>query len=1154
MKRVTVAIVLLASINNIFGQSNNSGNQNQYDASIKNVPTSPEVALLGRFGDIPVGHYTGTAEVSVPLYTLKVDNIEIPLALSYHTSGIKVADEATWVGLGWNFMPEGTITQEIRGREDSVFGGDGFNTSAGYSDFKSLFQTLQSENHNYRLQVGYSGYGDGLSGIGHGPGAEDSPEIIIRLNEKKGQPDVFTYNFYGYSGKFFYNPENNSEILFIESNNDVKFSRSSEGWMATTNKGDKFYFYTIEKSKTNQTDYTDIGHTFKITKIQLISGKVVNFTYQDENTYQEYITEIARFPNFTMSPNVNINYNATINAKKTLTSIETEDTRIDFNLDNREDIRPYSASIPIKKLASIDIKSRFPNKKIKSFVFNTAYFPTVSFSTVEEGYKNKRLKLNSIQEIGYNEAGTPIQSAQPYTFEYDLTNVMPSKMASSDFYGYYNGVSSSTLLPDLTFFNYLDTPPYKNYGINVTYPYNGAMRYTNTNFVSANILKKIMYPTGARTEFEYESNTFTNQFIPTVQQAISGNYDVSVTHRGASTVPGGYYFLKSEPFKLSATRILNFHNTIFDGFMGPNYPQTHYDYYQMINCKIKLYKKKIVNGQSIETMLKEWKIDNAGSVFEQTHQRVWDENVEIVYDNDPTTEYYVYVENPIQYNSNDGIHFAVVSSRFKYYDPPIIDTTLSFGSGIRVKSIKNYENSTLLSRKEYTYNGGKLIYPFQPLNLIREATYKSQPTMQTAGCYFEPSIAIYNDLSVNSSDFGISGNKPFGYDQVIEKDVNVIDGSTKGITKYYFTNNMPTGTVLKGIPKVDIPSNGENVLVEKYDQNQNKLFTHTNFYSNLPNTYGVYPSFSIINTSTGPFDPTYQVYPILLGGCNLVVGASYTGHTYSNAAPTTKYNFIFSPLITGKRRLMRSIDTNYFNGKSMVERTDFSYTISGNLDTSTTTASDGTITETDYDYADDMSNTRLVNKGMTGIPLSIETKSGEVVATNPVSHVETRYDNLSNYLPSSVRSANLSVSNMDTEVTYDRYDSKGNLLQYTTKDGIPVSLIWGYNSTKPIAMIEGIAYDQAIGLVGTGDIVTKSGEDVDTATENTFINTLDTFRKNNVRFLITTYTYNPLIGVTSITPPSGMREVYTYDASGRLKRVVDVNGNTLKELNYNYKN
>lgn len=1146
MKKTTIAIVLLASLNNIFGQ----GNQSQYDPGIKNVPTSPEVALLGRFGDIPVGHYTGTAEVSVPLYTLKVDNIEIPLALSYHTSGIKVADEATWVGLGWNFMPEGTITQEIRGREDYwLDGGDGFNNSSGYDDFKSLFPTLYSENQNFRSQIGFSETNDGLSGVGHGAGPEDSQEIIIRLKEKKGQPDIFIYNFYGYSGKFFFNPENKNEILFMESNGDVKFSKNSQGWIATSNKGDRFYFYAIEKSKTDQTDYTDIGYTFKVTKIELASGKVVNFTYQDESTRQEYPTEVAHITNFTMSPSVNTSYNTTINQKKTLIGIETDDVKIDFNLDNREDIRPSFSTAPIKKIASIDIRSKYPNKKVKSFVFNTSYFPTNFISTVEEGYKNKRLKLNSIQEVNYNEQGAAVQNIPPYIFEYDTSYIMPSKMSSSDFYGYYNGSNNGTLLPDLRFFDYLDTPPYKNYNLNVTYPYNGANRYTNQNYITTNILKKVTYPTGARTEFEYESNTFNNQFIPTQQQVQSANKDESVTHRGASTIPGGYYFLKSTPFKLPKSKKINFSNTIFDGYMGPSYPQTHYDYYQMLNCKIQLHKTKTVNGQYTDTILKEWKVDVAGSVFEQTHQQKWDEDFEVPFDSDPTTEYYVYVSNGIQYNSSDGTHFAVVSSRFRYYDDSQIDTSVSYGSGIRVKSIKNYENSILLSHKEYSYTGGKLIHKFEPLNLIKGATHKSQPTVQSLGCYIEPSIAVFNDLSVNSSDFGLGGSKPFGYSQVTEKDINVFNGTAKGFTKYYFTNNLPTGTVLKGIPKVDLPSNGENIFIEKFDQNQNKLIATENYFDNLPNAYGIYPSFSIINTSTGPYDPRYTAYPAWVNGCP-IVGVSYTGSTYMNPEPTTKYRFVFNPLITGKRRLMRTINTSYLNGKAMVERTDLSYTSSGDLDISKTTTSEGKVIETDYDYAEDVNNTRLVNKGMTGIPLSIEVNSG----STQVSHIETKYDNLNNYLPSSVLSATIGVSSMDTEVTYDKYDAKGNLLQYTRKDGIPVALIWGYGNTQPIAKVEGSTYDQAMALVGASDIVTQSDQDVNSVTETTFINTLDLFRKNNGRQLITTFSYDPLIGVTSITPPSGIREVYKYDSANRLQQVVDVNGNALKEYTYHYKN
>ena len=1136
MKKTTIAIVLLASLNNIFGQ----GNQSQYDPSVKNVPTSPEVALLGRFGDIPVGHYTGTAEVSAPLYNLKVDNIEIPLALSYHTSGIKVADEATWVGLGWNFMPEGTITQEVRGREDFVTGGDGFASASGYDIFKSNFPTLYSENQNYRLQKGRVDYNDG----GSYPGSNDSFDVITRLKEGKGQPDIFTYNFYGYSGKFFYNPENSSEILFIESNDDVKFSRNVDGWVAKTNKGDKFYFYAIEKSKTDQvTDYTDIGYTFKVTMIELVSGKVINFTYQDESTYQVYPNEVAHITNFTSSQSVRISSNATINQKKTLIKIETEDTQIDFNLDNREDIRPNSSAVPIKKLASIDIKSKYPDKKIKSFVFGTTYFnPTAA--TAEEGYKNKRLKLNSIQEVNYNEQGIPVQNIPPYVFEYDITYMMPSKLSSSDFYGYHNGSNSTSLLPDLTYFDYFNTPPYKNYGLNVTYT-GSTSRYTNPPYLTTNILRKVTYPTGARTEFEYESNVFTNQFVPSISQMDTPYKVKSLTHRGAATVPGGYYFLKSEPFRVTQGGI-KFHNTIHDGYMGPNYPQTHYDWTQMATCRIELHKTKIVNGQQVDTMLKEWKVDVAGSIFEQTHQQVWDQDFVLPTDSDPTVQYYVYIVNGIQYNSNDGTQRALVSSDFRYYDDTGIDHSFSYGSGVRVKSIKNYENSTLLSRKEYSYSGGKLIYGFQPISLISAATYKSQPTYLSGGCFIEI-ISIFNDLSVNSNDFGVGGNKSFGYDEVIEKDINVFDGTAKGLTKYQFTN-VPRPS-MKGVPKIDIPSNGENILIEKYDQNQNKLSSRINIYDNLPGTYGIYPSFNIINSSTGVYDPSSNSYPYSINGCG-TYGTSYTGSTYVNPEQTTKYRFIFNPLITGKRRLTRTIDTSYLNGKSMVEKTNLTYTDSGDLDISTTTTSEGKIITTDYDYASDVNNTRLLNKGMTGVPLSIEVNSGNT----QVSHIETKFANLDNYLPSSVLSGNLYVNNMDTEITYDKYDGKGNLLQYTTKDGITVALIWGYHSTKPIAKIEGITYDLAMALIGASDIVSKSDEDVDSATQNVFINTLDLFRKNNVRQLMTTYSYDPLIGVTTITPPSGIREVYKYDSANRLESIKDADGKLLKEFKYNYKN
>ncbi|MFY7844919.1 hypothetical protein [Chryseobacterium gambrini] len=57
-------------------------------------------------------------------------------------------------------------------------------------------------------------------------------------------------------------------------------------------------------------------------------------------------------------------------------------------------------------------------------------------------------------------------------------------------------------------------------------------------------------------------------------------------------------------------------------------------------------------------------------------------------------------------------------------------------------------------------------------------------------------------------------------------------------------------------------------------------------------------------------------------------------------------------------------------------------------------------------------------------------------------------------------------------------------------------------------------------------------------------------------YQITTYSYDPLIGITSVTPPSGIRQVYIYDTTGKLKEIREMSktGNLLKEFKYKYKN
>lgn len=154
---------------------------------------------------------------------------------------------------------------------------------------------------------------------------------------------------------------------------------------------------------------------------------------------------------------------------------------------------------------------------------------------------------------------------------------------------------------------------------------------------------------------------------------------------------------------------------------------------------------------------------------------------------------------------------------------------------------------------------------------------------------------------------------------------------------------------------------------------------------------------------------------------------------------------------------------------------------------------------------------------------------------------------------------------MHKEIEYDFYDSNGNLVQYTLEpdaagSGRTVTVIWGYNKTQPIAKIEDATYAQVSSYIT--DIVNYSIADANPPPDTTpeqaeldLIDRLDAFRKTAQLsgFQFTTYTYDPLIGVTSVTPPSGIRKIYISDTANRLKEIKDINENILKEFKYKYK-
>src|SRR5690606_31194478 len=140
---------------------------------------------------------------------------------------------------------------------------------------------------------------------------------------------------------------------------------------------------------------------------------------------------------------------------------------------------------------------------------------------------------------------------------------------------------------------------------------------------------------------------------------------------------------------------------------------------------------------------------------------------------------------------------------------------------------------------------------------------------------------------------------------------------------------------------------------------------------------------------------------------------------------------------------------------------------------------------------------------------------------------------------------------VDKEIT--RYDEYGNILEYKTKDGLVVSQIWGYNDSQLVAELKNVSYAD-IAAATMAKIRSYSDVAATTYNETDLITALSSLRNAHGAGYVTTYTYKPLVGISTLTDANGRRETYQYDDFNRLYRVLNHEGLVIKEYTYNIKN
>jgi hypothetical protein len=280
------------SVETTSSSSSSAGSSGSASANEIVMFPSPNAASMSHAANTNVDLYTGKASVNLPLYTLKSRDIEVPVSLSYSSSGVKVNDYGTWVGQGWNLQAGGAISRVMRGLPDEFRGGivnsNGVSLQAeGYLHLKQrgvdlntfesltpLYQRLVTINASWPTLV------SNLVTIPNGTKSADGKDNYSQLltGAYDTQPDEFYFNFGKYSGKFVFDQDGNIHTVphYDFSITRINPSQTSiQGFRVTTDEG---YVYTFGETETAIERSVPIINT--LTTLYM-------YRYEGENSYTD---------------------------------------------------------------------------------------------------------------------------------------------------------------------------------------------------------------------------------------------------------------------------------------------------------------------------------------------------------------------------------------------------------------------------------------------------------------------------------------------------------------------------------------------------------------------------------------------------------------------------------------------------------------------------------------------------------------------------------------------------------------------------------------------------------------------------------------------------------------------------------------------------
>jgi hypothetical protein len=444
------------------------------------APLSPNAAALQKFGDYQVNLATGIPSIPIQIYTIKEGNLSVPISLSFHTGGIKMNEQASWVGLGVALDIGASLNRKVQGLKDDSDAGSYLTNPVTVSrDFCNI-----SNDFNY-----------GQSAI---------------LNQTDTQPDIFSYSLSSdnspKNGRYLLGQNGASPFKIPEYPIQISYSGSPA-------------INTFEIVNDNGVAYRFGGSTSAVESQTVISGTttqsyisswlisqvkspdsddLIDYTYQSGGF--QYLTEKQWVSSIILNavPQSGGHYTNSQNSLPTFTNasttiVQTNPHKITFTNGEVEFIQSAAGE-------RFDLPNSHFLKQINIYNYENGIKTLIkvvkfTYSYFTHNGQNKRLKLD---KVSFEDALGIVQ--EPYIPEYWSNTLSWDEELDNekkDFFGFYNGKPNTHLIPLSSY-----------QGIPIVG--GAADRSTVDTYMKEGIIKRLNFPSGGYTEFDFETNRYFN--------------------------------------------------------------------------------------------------------------------------------------------------------------------------------------------------------------------------------------------------------------------------------------------------------------------------------------------------------------------------------------------------------------------------------------------------------------------------------------------------------------------------------------------------------------------------------------------------------------------------------------------------------------------